>query len=80
MHQMTGFITQTLPDYGLYNIANLVNTASLNWKALLADSSHDAKYFLPNELMTDFGDVDFALIHILVDPVKMFSIVNSSDP
>ena len=80
MFRMTSLITQTLPNYKLYNIANLVDAAGPNWKALLADSTHAAKDFLPAELMSKFNKIDYSLIHIQQDPVKKYPIVNSPDP
>lgn len=80
MFRMTSLITQTLPNYELCNIANLVDAASPNWKALLADSTHAAKDFLPAELMAKFSKIDYSMKHIQRDPVKNFPIVNSPDP
>lgn len=79
MFDMTHLLAQTMPMFGFHCVANIVDAAGPNWKALLADSTLAAKDFLPQELMDQFEVIDFEIVHITKDIVTGEPIINAPD-
>ena len=80
MYRLVNLCSQTLPTCKHPIGVNLVDVASPNTKAFLAESKHSAKYILPRDLMNEYSCIDFSMKHILVDLATGQPIVHCPDP
>ena len=80
IYKMVKLTCQTIQNYGIHSIANVVDAHSSNWKALLADSTKSATDYLPADLVEKYPIIEFKFKFIMADPVTKDPIVNCPDP